>query len=409
MVSFTGRNMMKKPEGKYLQSFFKYSFFLLSLIFILFSLFSFAACDNKEKVIKIGNQAVLSGEDSFYGRDQTVSMEIALSELSPVRVGGYDYRIELVTKDDEGNAEKAFLIAQEYVEENVSAVVGSTFSGTTKASLPVYAEYNIPLVTPSAQGLEIQSGYDNFYRMIINNSQKIENIANFLLEDIKPEKLILIDNTEEYSVKLVDHIIEIFESRKAAFAKRYSVSFDQEQYSVLAENILIDEPDAVFFCANYNEVALLLTKSRELGVTCGFFTEELGMDNGIIALASKEDIEGLIAIVPQPPQLAKYSEDKKAVEFWRKYNDRIKKSESEESNFTGPGLFAPYAYDAFYILVDAIKKANSASPEDFKDELKATSYDGVTGKIEFNSNGERIDPQSTFFIMKNGDWIRFEK
>jgi len=345
----------------------------------------------------------------FYGQDQAISMEIAVSELSPVRIGGFDYRINLVKKDDEGNAEKAFLVAQEFVEENVAAVVGSTFNGTTKAALTVYSEYNIPMLAPCSQAVEVQSASGIFYRMIINNSQKIENIASFFTESIKPEKLLLIDNGEEYSVKLTDHLIEIFNSKNASFAKRYSVKFDPEQYSILAENILIDEPDYVFFSANYNEVALLITKVRELGLLCGFITEEPGMNKGISALTNKEYLEGLIAIVPEPPSLAKYSEDKRAIEFWRKYNDYLNKIDDDDDEIvlTGPGQYAPYSYDSVYVIIDAMKRANSILPVDFKDKLKSTALDGVSGKIEFNSNGERLKPLSTVFIIKNGDWVRY--
>ncbi|GAH27538.1 unnamed protein product, partial [marine sediment metagenome] len=60
-------------------------------------------------MIKIGNQAVLSGEYRSFGEEQLVSVELAASKLSPVRIGGFDYEIEVVTKDDEGNPEKAFL------------------------------------------------------------------------------------------------------------------------------------------------------------------------------------------------------------------------------------------------------------------------------------------------------------
>ena len=82
----------------------------------------------------------------------------------------------------------------------------------------------------------------------------------------------------------------------------------------------------------------------------------------------------------------------------------------DEQNLTkeGPGPYAPYTYDAIYILINAMKKANSVAPEDFSDELNATSYDGIAGLIEFNSNGDRVDPQSTEFIMKNGDWVRLQ-
>ncbi len=398
-------------ENKSIPYFNKYRaiviFFLLSVILIM--TINFSACDSQEKIIKIGNQAVFSGGDKFYGDDQLISLKLAVSELSPVRVGGFDYRIEVISKDDEGNAERAFLIAQEFVEERVAAVIGPTFNGTTKASVPVYAEFNIPVITPSAQGNDISRGMPNFYRMIINNSQKIENIADFIDQKLRPEKLVIIDNTEEYSVKLVDFLVEVFGNKKISYSKRYSVKYDSNEYNVLAENLLIDEPDTVFFCAPYNEVADLISRVKKTGLKCRFITEEAGMDDRISGLTDKLDLEGLIAIIPEPPALAKYTEDKSAIDFWRKYSDFAAKMKDTNIIKTGPGPFAPYSYDAMYILIGAIKKANSILPEDYSSELKATSYNGIVGKIEFNSNGDRVNPESTVFIMKNGDWVRFSK
>ena len=54
-----------------------------------------------------------------------------------------------------------------------------------------------------------------------------------------------------------------------------------------------------------------------------------------------------------------------------------------------------------------MKRSNSILPEDFMGELEKTSYDGIVGNIKFNSNGDRVDPPSTIFIMKNGDWVRY--
>lgn len=395
------------------------AFFLKSLIVFgmvlvfIFTAFNIAGCDSKEKVIKIGSQSIFTGDDRFYGFDQSVSLKLAASQLSPVRVGGFEYTIEVLDKDDEGNAEKAFIVAQEFIEEGVSAVIGSTFNGTTMASLSVFSEYNIPLITPSAQGEDIGSGFENFYRMIINNSQKIENIAGFISETLKPSKLVLIDNNEEYYVKLVDHLIEIFENKKIEFLKRYSIVYDQEEYKTLAENLLIDEPDYIFFCGDYKSLALLMKEVRELGLSCTFLTEEFGMDEGITSVVDPEFIEGLLAIVPAPPELAKYTESKRTIDFWRNYGDFLDKTDDEEikselADFS-PGPYSPYAFDALYIIIEAMKKANSIAPEDFSDFLKKTVYEGVTGQIEFTSKGDRLHPASTVFVMKNGDWVRYSQ
>jgi branched-chain amino acid transport system substrate-binding protein len=384
------------------------SIIIISILMIVFFALNFSACDTKERIIKIGNQAVLSGEYRSFGEEQLVSMELAISKISPVNIGGFEYKIEIVTKDDEGNPEKAFLIAREMVDQGVAAVIGSTFDGTTKVSIPVYGEYNIPIITPFAQKVEIASGENNFFRMIINNKQKIENIADFIINDIEPEKIIFIDNREEYSSDLVDFMEELFSEQDKEVLRRYSIKTGEDDLTVLAENLLIDEPDYIFFAARHNELALLIKEIRELGLESRFITEALGMNESIFSFADSSDLEGTIAIIPEPPSLAIYSEDPDAVNFWHDYNEMLD-SLKEESSFSidGPGEYAPYAYDAVLLVIEAMQRSNSVIPVDFMTELRGTSFNGVTGDIQFDSNGDRLDPPSTIFIIKDGVWARY--
>lgn len=387
-----------------------YKYFLLFTIFLLILVFffNFTACEPRERIIKIGNQAVLSGEYKFYGEDQLISVELAASELSPVRIGGFEYKIGIVTKDDEGNAEKAFLVSQEMVEEDVVGVIGSTFDGTTKVSIPIYMEYNIPIITPSAQKTELSKVGNNFFRVIINNKQKVENIAAFIRDEVKPQKLILIDNGSEYSVNMVDFLKGIFDNWGVDILRRYSIKMSLEDCSVLAENLLIDEPDVIFFCAKYDELADLITKVREIGLNSKFITETIGMDDNIFILADDQQyLDGTIAVIPEPPSLAKYSEDTKAVDFWNNFCDFASKMEGVD--ISQPGPYSPYSYDALYVILEAMKRANSILPEDYIDELRSISYDGVVGHIEFDSNGDRVDPPSTVFVITDGAWVRYQK
>ena len=384
------------------------SIIIISIFMIILSAMNFSACDTRERIIKIGNQAVLSGQYKSFGEDQLVSMELAISKISPVSIGGFDYKIKLITKDDEGNPEKAFLIAREMVDQGVVAVIGSTFDGTTKVSIPVYGEYNIPIITPFAQKIDIAAGSNNFFRMIINNKQKIENIADFIINDIEPEKIVFIDNREEYSSELIDFMEELFSEQDKEVLRRYSIKTGEDDLTVLAENLLIDEPDYIFFAARHNELDLLIKEIRELGLESRFITETLGMDESIFSFADSSDLEGTIAIIPEPPSLAIYSEDQDAVNFWHDYNEMLD-SLKEESSFSidGPGEYAPYAYDAVLLVIEAMQRSNSVIPVDFMTELRGTSFNGVTGDIQFDSNGDRLDPPSTIFIIKDGVWARY--
>jgi len=397
-------NLLRMIKGKKIRAGIIY----ISILLIILSAMNFSACDTRERIIKIGNQAVLTGEYKSFGEEQLVSMELAVSKISPVNIGGFDYKIEIVTKDDEGNPEKAFLTAREMVDQGVAVVIGSTFDGTTKVSIPVYGEYNIPLITPFAQKTDIVSGNNNFFRMIINNKQKIENIADFIINDIEPQKIIFIDNREEYSSDLMDFMEDLFYEQDREVLRRYSIKIGEDDLTVLAENLLIDEPDHIFFAARHNELALMIKEVRKLGLESRFITEALGMDESIFSYADSSDLEGTIAIVPEPPSLAIYSEDPDAVNFWHDYNEMLD-SLKEETSFSidGPGEYAPYAYDAVFLVIEAMRRSNSILPEDFMTELKEISFDGVIGNIQFDSNGDRLDPPSTIFIIKDGVWARY--
>jgi len=379
-------------------------FILMVILFVL----NFSACETRERIIKIGNQAVLSGEYRSFGEDQLVSMKLAISKISPVSIGGFDYKVEMVTKDDEGNPEKAFLVAREMVDQGVVAVIGSTFDGTTKVSIPVYGEYNIPIITPFAQKPGISAGGNNFFRMIINNRQKTENIVDFIINEIDPQKLILIDNREEYSMDLIIYLNELLSERGVNVLGTPSFKVGENDLSGLAEDLLIDEPDYIFFAGRYNELALIIQEVRKLGLDSRFITETLGMSESIFDLADSTDLEGTIAVIPEPPSLAIYSEDQGAVDFWHDYNEILDSIKEETPlSIEGPGEYAPYAYDAVLLLIEAMQRSNSVIPVDFMEELRAVSFDGVSGNIQFDSNGDRVDPPSTIFIIKDGVWVRY--
>jgi branched-chain amino acid transport system substrate-binding protein len=365
------------------------------------------SCDSREKIIKIGNQAVLSGEYKAFGEDQLVSLKLAVSELSPVRIGGFDYNIELITADDEGNPEKAFLDAQKLVDQGVLMVIGSTFDGTTRVSIPVYEEYDIPLISPFAQKTETALAGDNFFRVIINNRQKVENIADFILEQAGEGKLILIDNREEYSIGLIDYLEELLGVQGKEMLRRYSIKSNEDDLSVLADNILIDEPDHIFAAMNYNELALIIKEVKNTGIDPLFMTEALGMSENIFDVTDELDLDGLMAIIPVPPSIAMYTTDQRSIDFWHAYNGMLEELKEEmDLSIDGPGDYSAYVYDSLMLSIQAMKNSNSVLPQDFMQELKGISYEGLTGLIEFDSNGDRLDPQSTVFIVRDGAWVR---
>ncbi len=45
-------------------------------------------------------------------------------------------------------------------------------------------------------------------------------------------------------------------------------------------------------------------------------------------------------------------------------------------------------YDAYFVALEALKKAGSTAPADVMKTLPSVTYNGVSGKIEFNETGD---------------------
>ncbi|MHA7682627.1 ABC transporter substrate-binding protein [Cupriavidus sp. PET2-C1] len=68
-------------------------------------------------------------------------------------------------------------------------------------------------------------------------------------------------------------------------------------------------------------------------------------------------------------------------------------------------IYAPFAYDATWVAINAIKQANSARSAELVSALRTTQYDGITGKIAFDPNGDLKNPTSTLYQVKGGRWV----
>ena len=53
-------------------------------------------------------------------------------------------------------------------------------------------------------------------------------------------------------------------------------------------------------------------------------------------------------------------------------------------------------------MIAAMQKADSTDPAKYLPELQKISYNGATGKIEFDEKGDRKNAEITIFTLKDG-------
>jgi len=65
-------------------------------------------------------------------------------------------------------------------------------------------------------------------------------------------------------------------------------------------------------------------------------------------------------------------------------------------------IYSPMAYDAVYVIVDAMKRANSTDPAAILAAIPNTDYAGLTGQIRFDAKGDLKQSAITLNQYKDG-------
>jgi branched-chain amino acid transport system substrate-binding protein len=145
-------------------------------------------------------------------------------------------------------------------------------------------------------------------------------------------------------------------------------------------------PDAVFYGGMTSTAAPLIKQGRELGMKAVFSFGDGACEGEMVKLAG-EATEGMLCSQAGIPVAAAS----------KKFLDAYKKRFNQE-----PIIYAPFTYDAANLLIEAMKKADSADPAKYLSELQKISYTGATGPISFDEKGDRKDAEITIFVMKSG-------
>jgi branched-chain amino acid transport system substrate-binding protein len=146
------------------------------------------------------------------------------------------------------------------------------------------------------------------------------------------------------------------------------------------------KPDAIFYGGMDATGGPLMKQGRELGIKAVFAFGDGACTDKMKELAG-EASEGLLCSQAGIPVAAAS----------RKFLDAYKAKFNVD-----PILYAPFTYDAANLIIESMRKANSTDPAKYLPELAKISFNGATGRIQFDDKGDRKDAEMTIFTMKGG-------
>ena len=367
-----------------------------------------AGCgDNKggdqtgKKVIKIGIFEPGTGENAGGGKQEVLGIRYANSVAPTVKINGEDYKVELVEVDNGSDTNKAATAAQSLVSSKVAVVLGSYGSGVSIAAGSIFRDAKIPAIGCSCTNPQVTEGNDYYFRVCFLDPFQGTVMANFAMDEKGAKKAgVLYQAGDVYSAGLANYFKEAF---KKAGGQVVEASFQKGEtdFSAIVANLVKEKVDVIFAPSSIETAPYIIKQARTNGITCPIMGGDTWENETIIKNSGDAAKDIFLSTFFDEKDTSNAAAPKFVSGFkaWLKADSqRLTNNGGSE----GVAAVSALGYDAYMSAIEAIKIANSTSGEDICKAISKVNYDGVTGNITFDKNGDANKNMAYIKTIDNG-------
>jgi branched-chain amino acid transport system substrate-binding protein len=354
---------------------------------------------------RLGAIFSITGPGSSLGipeRDTALMLEADINARGGVKgPDGRMHPFKIVIYDDASDETKAVLAAKKLIDEDrVTAIVGTTLSGTSLAILDTVQKAEVPLVSCAAAAKIVEPAAER--KWVFKTPQSDALIVGVLVDYLKAKGLTRVAWLNvDYAFGQLGWLEFDKAARKAGLQIAVNEKFGQKDVDMTAQLTRVKAaapqavvvwsipPSASIATRNYADLGLRMPMFQSHGVGNKKFIELAGpAANGVTFPAGKLLVaEQLADNDPQKPVLLAY-----AREFEARYGPR--------------NTFGGHAWDAVQLAVRAMGKAGS-DRAGVRAAVEATrSFVGITGVFDFSpSDHNGLDRRAATMIqIVDGQW-----
>ena len=310
--------------------------------------------------IKIGVYLPLTGQNAFGGQLELEGVRLAHKEM-PTVLGR---PVELVVVDNKSDKVEAANAVKRLVErDKVVALIGTYGSSLAMAGAEVAEKAKVPGVGTSCTNPLVTQGKKYYFRACFIDPYQGAAAATYARENLGFKKAaVLMDMTNDYAVGLSSFFTKSFKKQGGDVVATLKYSSGDQDFTAQLTELISKNPDIVFMPAYFAEGAIIMKQARELGAKFRLMGAD-AMDNPDTLKLGGKAAEGFLhTTFPYDPAMPNMSPAaKRFTEAWKAtYPDK-------ETNVNGA-----LGYNTYFLILDAIKRANSADPQAIAKALAET-------------------------------------
>lgn len=340
-----------------------------------------------DDTVRIGVFLPLTGQNAFGGQLELEGVQMAHKEMGEVM----GKKVELFVVDNKSDkVESANAVKRLIEKEKVQAIIGTYGSSLAMAGGEVSEKAGIPQVGTSCTNPLVTQGKKYIFRVCFIDPFQGAGAATYAFKDLGAKKAaLLIDVANDYSVGLANFFKKSFNKMGGEIVATLNYQSGDQDFTAQLQEIMSKEPDVLFIPSYFAEGAIIMKQAKELGSKFKIMGGD-AMDNPEITTIGGDAVEGFMhTTFPYDPSMPDMNPvAKKFTADWAAANPG-----------KDPNVNAALGYDAYMIIMDAIKRAGSAEPQAIRDALAATKgFVGVTGTTTINETHDAEKPVGLVMI-----------
>lgn len=339
--------------------------------------------NNDKGNIKIGADFALSGSVAVYGEWASKGVNLALEEINKG-----SKKLEIIYEDNKGQPKDAVTAYNKLRNIDHVDYVLTFQSSVALAIAPLANQDKVIQIDVSATTPDYSTPNDYTFRTGIVATQLAKESSDILFNKLGIKEVGILSINNDFGEGMKKVFKENYQGKIIAEEK-----FNQDASDFKTQLNKLSGAKTIFLVSHLKESGLLVKQAAELKLDFNFFTDVFSVEGPDFIDIAKESAEEIVYVAPKFDIDDKNQEVSSFIEKYRtKYNEE-------------PTYFAAQAYDAVLSLSKALE--NCSDTDCVREELMKLDFNGASGKIKFDVNGDVQKPISLKTI-KYGEFIKLE-
>jgi branched-chain amino acid transport system substrate-binding protein len=336
----------------------------------------FAACvtqptgnvvgENVKEPIIIGVVGPFTGDGAMYGDATVGGIKLAIKEINAA--GGVNGRmLEVIYEDDKCSPTEGTSAFTKLVRiDDVDVIVGPVCSGVAAAGVPIAQASGTPVIITAASAPGLAKGDDSIFRVYPSDAFQGKFDAEYAYDTLGARNVAIIYTQNAWGQGIHDVFVERFTELGGKIVVDEGFAQGTTDVRTAVAKLQTQQPDVIITPVWPSTATALLKQLQEADVTQQVIGGDAWDTQELHQLPVADGARYTVTSYGLPEE----------------FKARVRTVSDKEQN-----VVTPFAYDAVKLYAHIAAQVGTEKAA-VVEALKTVEYDGISGRITFDENGD---------------------